>query len=79
MIVYLQVVHHQKLGQSKEEFLQLNGPHMAAATFVLVVMTNPASASPFVFHEVCICDIYLYIIKIIISVNDEKDGRPLKH
>ena len=50
------MIHHQKLGQSKEEFLQLNGPQMATASFVLMVMTDAAVASPFVFHEVLFAD-----------------------
>jgi hypothetical protein len=52
----LQVIHHQKLGQSKEEFLQLNGPQMATASHVLMVLTDAAVGSPFVFHEVLFAD-----------------------
>ncbi|CAH1775095.1 unnamed protein product [Owenia fusiformis] len=52
----LQVIHHQKLGQSKDEFLSLNGPHMAAATYVLVLLTDATTGSPFVFHEVLFAD-----------------------
>ncbi|XP_013421017.1 uncharacterized protein LOC106181240 [Lingula anatina] len=52
----MQVIHHQKLGQSKEEFLQLNGPHLAQATYALIIMTDAATNSPFVFHEVLFAD-----------------------
>lgn len=54
----LQVIHHDslKLGKSKEEFLQINGPHMATATHVIVVLTDAATLSPFVFHEVLFAD-----------------------
>ena len=45
-----------KLGKSKEEFLQINGPHMATATHVIVVLTDAATLSPFVFHEVLFAD-----------------------
>ena len=44
------------MGQSKEEFLLHNGPQMALATFVLVLMTEGAINSPFVFHEVLFAD-----------------------
>lgn len=52
----LTVIHHQKLGQSKDEFLQINGPHMATATHLLVVLTETAASSPFVFHEILFGD-----------------------
>lgn len=54
----LQVIHHDslKLGKSKEEFLQINGPHMATATHVIVILTDAATLSPFVFHEVLFAD-----------------------
>ena len=51
-----QVLHHQKLGQSKEEFLSLNGPQMALSSHVMVVLTEAATTSPFVFHEVLFAD-----------------------
>jgi len=52
------VIHHDslKLGKSKEEFLQINGPLMATATHVIVVLTEAATLSPFVFHEVLFAD-----------------------
>ena len=52
----LQVIHHHKLGQSKEEFLHLNGPQMATAAYILVLMTDSAIASPFVFQEILFAD-----------------------
>ncbi|XP_045158971.2 uncharacterized protein LOC123524677 isoform X2 [Mercenaria mercenaria] len=54
----LQVIHHDsiKLGKSKEEFLEINGPQMATATHVVVLITEAASSSPFVFHEVLFAD-----------------------
>ncbi|KAJ8305059.1 hypothetical protein KUTeg_017387 [Tegillarca granosa] len=54
----LQVLHHDpnKLGRSKEEFLQINGPQIALATHVIVIMTGAVLASPFVFHEVLFAD-----------------------
>ncbi|XP_060600078.1 uncharacterized protein LOC132753608 isoform X2 [Ruditapes philippinarum] len=54
----LQVIHHDsiKLGKSKEEFLEINGPQMATATHVVVLVTEAAAASPFVFHEVLFAD-----------------------
>jgi len=52
------VIHHDshKLGRSKEEFLEINGPQMALATHVVVVVTEAAAGSPFVFHEVLFAD-----------------------
>lgn len=50
------MIHHHKLGQSKEEFLRLNGPAMATATYVLLLLTEPATGSPFVFHETLFSD-----------------------
>ncbi|RUS76883.1 hypothetical protein EGW08_015352, partial [Elysia chlorotica] len=54
----MQVIHHDtvKLGRSKEEFLQINGPSLATASHVVVVMTDAASGSPFIFHEVLFAD-----------------------
>nr|KAG5698331.1 hypothetical protein BaRGS_010917 [Batillaria attramentaria] len=45
-----------KLGRSKEEFLQINGPHIATATHVVVLMTDALTSSPFIFHEVLFAD-----------------------
>lgn len=58
MFVFCQVIHHDsiKLGKSKEEFLEINGPQMATATHVIVLVTEAAALSPFVFHEVLFAD-----------------------
>ncbi|XP_078486656.1 uncharacterized protein LOC100186349 [Ciona intestinalis] len=48
----LQVLSHDKLGQSREEFLQLNGGSLAKCSYAICLMTEAASTSPFVFHEV---------------------------
>ena len=48
----LQVYHHNRLGQSKDEFLQLNGPHMATCHSVVVVMTIASASSLFVYNEI---------------------------
>ncbi|KAI0210932.1 hypothetical protein LSAT2_004273, partial [Lamellibrachia satsuma] len=53
---HLQVLHHQKLGQSKEEFLRLNAGQMACAGYVLILLTEAATNSPFVFHELLFSD-----------------------
>jgi hypothetical protein len=52
------VIHHDslKLGRSKEEFLQINGPQIATASHVVVLMTEAMSTSPFIFHEVLFAD-----------------------
>ncbi|XP_059153190.1 uncharacterized protein LOC131938958 isoform X2 [Physella acuta] len=54
----LQVIHHNtnNLGRSKEEFLETNGPVLASASNVIVIVTEDASKSPFVFHEVLFAD-----------------------
>ena len=52
----MQVLHHQKLGGCKEEFLQMNNYHMCCASHVIVLMTASSSDSPFVFHEVLYAD-----------------------
>ncbi|XP_021372208.1 uncharacterized protein LOC110462547 isoform X1 [Mizuhopecten yessoensis] len=54
----LQVVHHDsmKLGKSKEEFLNINGPVMATSSQVVVLLTEASTTSPFVFHEVLFAD-----------------------
>ncbi|KAK3089860.1 hypothetical protein FSP39_007155 [Pinctada imbricata] len=54
----LQVIHHDslKLGRSKEEFLAINGPSIAQATQVIVLLTEASTGSPFVFHEVLFAD-----------------------
>ena len=50
------MIHHTKLGQSKEEFLELNGAQIALAAHVLILLTDAATESPFVFHEILFCD-----------------------
>ncbi|XP_071510154.1 uncharacterized protein [Diadema antillarum] len=52
----LAVSSHEKLGSSRDEFLQINGPHVAAAKHILILMTDAASVSPFVFHEILFAD-----------------------
>lgn len=52
----LLVLSHEKLGQSRDEFLQLNGSHIATCKNVVVLLTEAASSSPFVFHEVLFAD-----------------------
>ncbi|PIK55976.1 hypothetical protein BSL78_07124 [Apostichopus japonicus] len=47
---------HEKLGQSRDEFLQLNGPHVASCKNIVVLLTEAAISSPFVFHEVLFAD-----------------------
>ena len=47
---------HEKLGQSKDEFLSINGPLIASAKHVIVVLTDAATSSPFIFHEVLFAD-----------------------
>ena len=51
-----QVSCHEKLGQSKEEFLAINGPIIATAKHVIILLTEGATVSPFVFHEVLFAD-----------------------
>lgn len=50
------MINHQKLGQSKEEFLQLNSSLMSSATHLLVLLTESAATSPFVHNEVLFGD-----------------------
>ena len=51
-----QVCQHNRLGQSKDEFLQLNGPHMAVCHYVIVVMTTASAQSLFVYNEILLAD-----------------------
>lgn len=48
----IKVLHHNKLGQSKEEFLRLNATGLSTAANVLLLLTENSLTSPFVFHEV---------------------------
>ncbi|KAI8773493.1 CAunnamed protein product [Biomphalaria glabrata] len=54
----MQVIHHNttKLGHSKEEFIEINGPPIATASQVIIIMTEEASTSPFVYQEVMFAD-----------------------
>ena len=56
--IFFQLIHHDsmRLGRSKEEFLEINGPQMATATHVIVLLSDAAATSPFVFHEVLFAD-----------------------
>lgn len=79
MFIYIwlfQVIHHQKLGQSKEEFLRFNGPFMATCNYVLLVLTEHATKSPFVFHEMLFADWLGKKIIVALFKNDWLNLRP---
>ncbi|XP_043921818.1 uncharacterized protein LOC122797090 [Protopterus annectens] len=48
----LQVLTWEKLGQSKEEFLKTNSPLIASAAKVLLILTETAAGSTFVYHQI---------------------------
>ncbi|XP_041102628.1 uncharacterized protein LOC121313913 [Polyodon spathula] len=48
----LLVLYSEYSGQSKEEFLRENGPHMSLATKVVLVLTEAAAGSPIVYLQV---------------------------
>lgn len=48
----LKVLHHNKLGQSKEEFLRFSATGLSTAAHVLLLLTENSLTSPYVFHEV---------------------------
>ena len=76
ILFLLKVIHHQKLGQSKEEFLHLNGPYMATCNYVLLVLTEHATNSPFVFHEMLFADWLGKKIIVALFKNDWLNLRP---
>lgn len=51
-VFFFQVVYSEYLGQSKEEFLRENGPHMSLAAKVVLVLTEAAAGSPIVYLQV---------------------------
>ena len=47
---------HERLGQSREEFLQLNSAHLAASSHAIILLSNAAATSLFVYNEVLFAD-----------------------
>ena len=43
---------HERLGQSKEEFLQLNSAQLFASSHVIVLLTSASATSLFLYNEV---------------------------
>lgn len=52
------MIHHSaaNLDCPKLEFLQTNGPQLAASSHVVILMTDALSSSPFTFNEVLFAD-----------------------
>lgn len=55
-LFFVQVFKHERLGQSKEEFLQLNSAHLAACSHVIILLSTAAATSLFVYNEVLFAD-----------------------
>lgn len=53
---FFQVFKHERLGQSREEFLQVNSPHLASSSHVIVLLSTAAATSLFVYNEVLFAD-----------------------
>ncbi|XP_068747713.1 uncharacterized protein [Montipora capricornis] len=51
-----QVFKHERLGQSRDEFLQLNAPHLASCRQVIILLSDTAATSLFVYNEVLFAD-----------------------
>ena len=47
---------HERLGQSREEFLQLNSAHLATSSHVIILLSTAAASSLFVYNEVLFAD-----------------------
>lgn len=52
----LQVFKHERLGQSRDEFLQLNATHLASSSHVIIILSNAAATSLFIYNEVLFAD-----------------------
>ena len=50
------MLHHAKLGGSKEEFLKANAPLLTTCSTGLVLLTDSSVHSPFIFQEVLFAD-----------------------
>ncbi|EDV23125.1 uncharacterized protein TRIADDRAFT_58085 [Trichoplax adhaerens] len=53
---HYQILAHDKLGRSKEEFIRFNGHRLAVSKHVVIVLTATSAASPFVYQEVLLAD-----------------------
>ena len=47
---------HERLGQSRDEFLQLNAAHLTSCNHVIILLSNAAATSLFVYNEVLFAD-----------------------
>ena len=54
--IFSQVFKHERLGQSRDEFLQLNAPHLASCRQVIILLSDTAATSLFVYNEVLFAD-----------------------
>ena len=55
-VFFAQVFKHERLGQSREEFLQLNSAHLASCGHVIILLSTAAASSLFVYNEVLFAD-----------------------
>ena len=67
---------HEGLGQSKEEFLQLNAPHIAACSHMIVLLSTTAASSLFVYNEVMFADWLRKAFVVVMVTNSWDKLRP---
>lgn len=67
---------HERLGQSKDEFLQLNSPHLASSNHVIILLSTAAATSLFVYNEILFADWLGKPLLVAMTANSWEKLRP---
>ena len=71
-----QVFKHERLGQSRDEFLQLNAPRLSICSHAIVLLSETAATSLFVYNEVLFADWLGKPFVVVVVTNSWDNLRP---
>ena len=71
-----QVFKHERLGQSRDEFLELNAPRLSICSHAIVILSDTASSSLFVYNEVLLADWLGKSFVVVMVTNSWDNLRP---
>ena len=71
-----QVFKHERLGQSRDEFLQLNAAHLSTCSHVIILLSDAAATSLFVYNEVLFADWLGKPFVVVMAANSWTKLRP---
>lgn len=71
-----QVFKHERLGQSRDEFLELNAPRLSICSHAIVILSDTAASSLFVYNEVLLADWLGKSFVVVMVTNSWDNLRP---